>query len=76
MTNPLFEKEILEQLKRLASEQQRQVLDYARSLARARPLGVPGKVLLPFAGTIEAGDLRTMAQAIEAGCERVDRNEW
>jgi hypothetical protein len=40
------------------------------------PTGVPGKNLLHFAGTISASDLQEMAQAIEAGCEQVDLDEW
>jgi hypothetical protein len=38
--------------------------------------GVPGRQLLRFAGSIPANDLQTMTQAIEAGCEGIDRSEW
>ncbi|MBI3014458.1 MAG: hypothetical protein HYY65_05225 [Candidatus Tectomicrobia bacterium] len=74
--NPLLKKEILDQLDRLASEQQKQVLDFARSLTTPLPPGKPGKELLPFAGAIDADDLRTMMQAIEEGCEKVNLSEW
>jgi hypothetical protein len=63
--------DILDQLRRLAPEQQRQVLEFARTLAMS-PVGVPGKDLLQFAGAIDSGELATMAAAIEEGCERVD----
>ncbi len=65
----LIEKEILQQLDELPLEQQRQVLDFARALARRRPTGVPGSELLRFAGTIEHTDLQLMAEAIETGCK-------
>ena len=43
---------------------------------RAVTGGVPGSQLLRFAGGIPASDLPVMAEAIEAGCERVDRDQW
>lgn len=76
MTSTSLEQDIIKQLQHLAFEQQRQVLDFARALVLARKRGVPGNVLLRFSGTIHAEDLVTMAQAIEEGCEKVDRNEW
>lgn len=76
MGSPLIKKEILDQLSKLGAEQQRQVLDFARSLAKIKPKGVSGKELLSFAGTIGSDDLQAIAQAIEEGCERVDMSEW
>ena len=67
---------ILEQLGILPDEQQRLVLDFVRSLAKPKPVGVAGKELLSFAGTITKDDLHLMSQAIEEGCEKVDLNEW
>jgi len=40
------------------------------------PKGVPGKQLLRFAGAIQKDDLQAITQTIEAGCERIDLNEW
>jgi len=74
MTNESLQKEILDQLDKLPFEQQRQVLDFARTLAK--PMGKPGKELLPFAGGINADDLSLMAQAIEQDCEQINANEW
>jgi hypothetical protein len=76
MANPSVEKEIINQLNKLSSQQQQQVLDFARFLVMTKPVGVPGTKLLPFAGTIPAEDLNFMAQAVEEGCEQVDLNEW
>ena len=76
MINPSLEQAVLEQLRHLAVEQQRQVLDFARALVLAKTRGVPGQSLLRFVGAIDAEDLTTMAQAIEEGCERVNLDEW
>ncbi len=76
MVSAALENEILAQLNKLAPEQQRQVLDFARTLARTELRGVPGGELLRFTGTIPPEDLRAMAKAIEEGCERIDPDEW
>ena len=55
--------QILAQLAGLSEDQQRRVLDFARSLAFTD--GVAGRNLLRFAGAIEKEDLRTTSQAIE-----------
>jgi hypothetical protein len=68
--------EIIEQLDALPYELQRRVLDFTRALTLSAPKGVPGRQLLHFAGLIQPDDLQVMAQAIEAGCERIDLNEW
>ena len=76
MTAQALESEIREQLDQLPPEQQQQVLAFARSLVAAQIQGVPGTDLLRFAGVIDADDLSIMRQAIEEGCEKIDRNEW
>ena len=76
MLNVTVKKEIINQMGRLDYEYQRRVLDFARALAATGPKGIPGKQLLPFAGAIPADDLKDMARAIEAGCEKVDANGW
>ncbi len=74
--NRAIEREIRQQLERLAPEQQRQVLDFARALpAPIRP-GVSGEVTVHFAGTIPKDDLAIISKAIEEGCERVNPGEW
>lgn len=67
--------QLLKQLAALPEEQQKQVLAFAESLAPASAR-VPGKTLLKFAGCIGPSDLRQIAQAVEEGCERIDRGEW
>jgi len=74
MVNQSMQKEILDQLDKLHIEQQRQVLDFARTLAG--PVGKHGKELLHFAGDINLEDLKLMSQAIEQDCEQVNVNEW
>ena len=71
-----LEKEIQEQLERLAPAQQHQVLAFVRSLADSPEQGVPGKNLAQFAGAIDDQDLEAISRAIEAGCEQVNLNEW
>jgi hypothetical protein len=70
-----LEAEIREQLNQLPVEQQRWILEFARSLVAARVRGVPGKTLLRFAGAINTDDLTAMKQAIEEGCEQVSLND-
>ena len=76
MLNVTVRKQIISQMGLLDYEHQRRVLDFARALVVTCPKGVPGKQLLSFVGTIPAADLKTMEQAIEDSCEKVDQNEW
>ena len=76
MPDQSLQKQILDQLDKLPIEQQHQVLDFARTLARTKPAGKPGKDLLSFGGAIAIADLKIMSQAIEEGCEQVNINEW
>lgn len=71
-----FKTEIVAQLDQLPDDLQQRVLDFAKALASSQPKGVPGKQLLDFAGVIEKDDLEAMTQAIKAGCEQVDLDEW
>jgi hypothetical protein len=76
MIIPELEKEICGYLHQLPLEQQRHVLEFVRALAAVRARGVPGQALLRFAGTIDASDLATMAEAIEEGCEQIHGEDW
>ena len=64
MIDTTVQKQLREQLEHLPAEQQHQVLEFARSLSKAKGRGVPGKDLLKFAGTIEAEDLLVIEKAI------------
>lgn len=66
--------EIIEQVERLPSPQQRKVLDFARQLSEFS--GVEGRELLRFAGSIPQVDLKEMTQAIAEGCETIEQNAW
>ena len=76
MVDATIEQELSTCLGRLPVEQQRQVLEFARTLATPPLQGVRGSTLLQFAGTIDEADLEAMSQAIEDGCERIDADEW
>jgi len=67
---------VVEQLKVLPQEFQWRMLEFTRALALSAILGIPGKQLLRFAGAIPPEEVRTIREAIEQGCERVDANEW
>ncbi|MGH8564255.1 MAG: hypothetical protein ACREXW_09250 [Gammaproteobacteria bacterium] len=74
--NRAIEREIRQQLERLAPDQQRRVLAFARTLAGPMFRGVSGEVTSRFAGTIPKDDLVIISRAIEAGCERVNPGDW
>jgi len=73
MTAPLVS-EILEQVKALTDNLQYQVLAFARTLRTLTQQGIPGRLLLQFAGSIPPDEVKRIRQAIEADCERVDLN--
>lgn len=75
MPQPI-ENELHQQLERLDPSEREKVLEFARSLAASHPKGVRGDALMQFSGTIDPGDLDTMSDAIESGCEQVDPDEW
>ncbi|NEQ37918.1 MAG: hypothetical protein F6K40_17280 [Okeania sp. SIO3I5] len=68
--------EIVEQLKVMPQHLQYQVLEFARKLPKTEVRGIPGKQLLPFAGSISPEDLQIMGEAIKQDCEQIDINEW
>lgn len=68
--------EIVDTIKYLAPNLQRQVLAYVQNLKRAHKPGGGGKSLLDFAGSIPEKDLKIMSEAIEKDLGRIDPNEW
>jgi len=66
--------EIIDQVDRLDTPQQRRVLDFARRLTV--PAGTPGRDLMRFVGCIDPADLDAMSHAIQEGCEKVEPNAW
>lgn len=74
-----LENELLEQLRLLTADQQRQVLDFTRGLSQNQtPPGTPGEVLLEKMGSFKfaPGELDLIARAIEEDCEKVDPDGW
>ena len=76
MLYPGIQEKLLHQLAQLSADKQQQVLAFAEALASQAPIGIPGKALLRFAGSINAEDIAIMKRAIHEGCEQIDRNEW
>ncbi|MEH2325861.1 MAG: hypothetical protein V7K32_20330 [Nostoc sp.] len=68
--------QVIEQLKVMPQHLQSQVLEFARTLADSKILGVSGQQLLRFAGSIPTDDIQLIREAIEQDCEQVDTNEW
>jgi hypothetical protein len=77
MVDSQLREELVQQLGNLSLPLQKKVLEYARSLASPPSLrGIPGSELVKFAGTVTPEDCEAMMEAIEAGCEQIDPNEW
>ena len=74
MSDRRLQSELLDQLAGLPLEKQRQVLEFARSLAES--YGRPGSEILVFGGAIDPEDLSAMTEAIENGCERINNDGW
>jgi len=72
MTDMTLEQEILEVVRRLNTQQQREALEYLRDLEQ--PKGEPGWLFIERTRDIhiEPDDLKAMADAIEEDCERVN----
>ena len=68
--------QVVERLTAMPDNLQRRVLEYVEALDATARQRLSGAELLKLAGAIPPDDLREMAAAIEAGCERVDVNEW
>ena len=67
--------QIRAELDDLEPNSQRRVLEYVRSLKKTGA-GMPWDVLKPYSGTISPADAKAMTDAIEAGCELVNVDEW
>ncbi|MGW8255995.1 MAG: hypothetical protein ACWGMZ_00765 [Thermoguttaceae bacterium] len=76
MIDITFQNELLEQIAQLPEDLQRQVLMFAKKLKSTPSRGTPGRELLRFVGTITDEDAREMMNAVEAGCEQIDYDEW
>ena len=75
MVSSTLERELREHLEQLPEGKQREVVEYARALAKPKSRGISGEEILAITGTIEPDDIERMKQAIEEGCERRVLNE-
>lgn len=76
MVDATIQTELSNCLEKLPIDKQRQVLEFAQTLAISATHGVRGAELLRFAGAIDKSDLEAMSHAIKGGCEGIDLNEW
>jgi hypothetical protein len=75
MLSNTFETEIFKNISLLSQDQKNKVLAYIKSLV-TQPKGSSNKELLQFAGIFNPKDIQEMTDAIEAGCENIDKTEW
>lgn len=75
MESKAFENEFTRNLGLLSKEQQNKVLSYIKSLL-SRTKNTDHQSLLQFAGSIDPKGIQEISAAIEAGCEKIDANEW
>lgn len=67
---------VMEQLRILPDDMQKQVLEYVKALRISVERGKPGKQLLRFTGFLATDDLQQMQQAIDEDCGQVDADAW
>jgi len=71
-----LEQSVIKYIQQLNPDEQKQVLEFARSLTGEELSGVTGQSLLAFSGVIEKDDLKLMKEAIDRDCEKVSQDEW
>jgi hypothetical protein len=76
MIDTNLQSELVKQLDQLSPAKQRQVLVFARSLAKGRPMCLPGERLLRHAGTMTHEEAQEFLRAIEEDCERIESDEY
>ena len=76
MVDSAIRDQLVQQLDGLPRNLQQRVLDYAQSLAKPTPKGVPGSTLDRFFGIMDPDEADAMMRAIEEGCENVDPDGW
>ena len=76
MVLPAIKEQILNDLDRLAPDQQKRAAELVHSLVSPLPQGASVEDLMKVAGTLDDESAREMMEAIEEECGRVDLNEW
>jgi len=69
-------KTIMSDVKKLSLVQQKRLHDFALAMLMSESRGTAGSDLVKFSGTIDSTSIREMREAIQDGCERVDRDDW
>ncbi len=75
MVDVAIQSQLLQTLDKLPVASQRAVLEFARALKEPEQ-GIPYSRIKHLIGTLSSEVADAMEQAIEEGCERIDRNEW
>lgn len=73
--NADFLKELEFEVGRLDDKSRQQLLEYVKSLGRSGRLTVAERIAR-HSGVISAADAKEMRDAIEEGCEQVDKDGW
>lgn len=76
MHDKLIRNQLDREVERLSEAELAKVIDFARSLGGGTPQGENGAALLTRLPHFSAEDVKEIAEAIEAGCERVDPDGW
>ena len=76
MVLPAIKEQILNDLDRLAPDQQKRAAEFVHSLVSPLPQGASVEDLMKVAGTLDDESAREMMEVIEEDCGRVDLNEW
>ncbi len=76
IVSPDVQKQIIDLLNKLSAEQQRRVVEYARTMTGLRPPGTPGRDLAHLAGSLDDASAKEMMEIIERDCERIDPDDW
>ena len=76
MVDAVLEHQLSTYMNQLPIDQQRQVVEFARSLTNPKIHGIAGSSLLSFVGCINGDDLKQISQAITESCEGIDADGW
>jgi hypothetical protein len=76
MINAEIKKKLIDDLNSLPFDSQKKVQEFAHALLVTRTMGKSGKDMVKFSGLLGKEDADELKQIIDAGCEKVDINEW
>jgi len=73
--NKNMENEVIRNLSRLEKQEQDRVFSFIKSLLQTKSQSKKND-FLRFAGSFDEVSIKEMSEAIKAGCENIDKNEW